>query len=114
MVAVGAAAALVVSATVATAQKVSKDDKKFVEKMLTANAAEIQLGQLGTERATNPEVKSFAQMMVTGPGGGTDAMVRTDSRGTTNPAVASYAGKTLPVVQQHLEQARQLEKALTK
>jgi predicted outer membrane protein len=38
---------------------------QFVEKMLMANMAEIKLGQLGVDRATSPDVKSFAQMMVT-------------------------------------------------
>ena len=48
----------------ASGQQVSSADRKFVQQMLLANMAEIQLGQLGTERATNPEVKSFAEMMV--------------------------------------------------
>ena len=39
--------------------------KAFVQKMLMSNAAEIQLGKMGGEKATNAEVKSFAQMMVT-------------------------------------------------
>jgi len=39
--------------------------KQFVEKMLVANMAEIQLGQMAVAQATNPSVKSFAQMMVT-------------------------------------------------
>jgi putative membrane protein len=40
-------------------------DKNFVETMMMANMAEIQLGQMGSQKATSPEVKSFAQMMVT-------------------------------------------------
>jgi putative membrane protein len=40
-------------------------DKHFVETMMMANMAEIQLGQMGSEKATSPDVKSFAQMMVT-------------------------------------------------
>jgi putative membrane protein len=39
--------------------------KDFVEKMMIANTTEVQLGQMGVEHATSPEVKSFAQMMVT-------------------------------------------------
>ena len=39
--------------------------KQFVEKMLTANMAEIQLGQMGVQQASSADVKSFAQMMVT-------------------------------------------------
>src|SRR4051812_11752069 len=40
-------------------------DKQYVQKMLMANMAEVQLGQMASERASNPEVKSFAQMLVT-------------------------------------------------
>src|SRR5438128_1138327 len=36
--------------------------KDFVQKMMMANTAEVQLGQMGVEHATSPEVKSFAQM----------------------------------------------------
>src|SRR4051812_49059648 len=39
--------------------------KQFVQKMLMANMAEVQLGQLAVEHGTSPEVKSFAQMLVT-------------------------------------------------
>ena len=39
--------------------------KLFVQRMLMANAAEIQLGKMGAEKGTNDEVKKFAQMMVT-------------------------------------------------
>ncbi len=41
------------------------DQKKFVEQMLMANFVEIQLDQMAAERASSPEVKSFAQTMVT-------------------------------------------------
>jgi putative membrane protein len=41
------------------------DTQKFVEKAAIANMAEIQLGQLAETRAQSPEVKEFAQMMVT-------------------------------------------------
>src|SRR3954451_14903514 len=40
-------------------------DKQYVQKMMMANMAEIQLGQMASERASSSEVKSFAQMMVT-------------------------------------------------
>jgi putative membrane protein len=49
----------------AQAGHVSGTDKRFVEKMYQANLDEVQLGQLGTQHATNPQVKAFAQMMVT-------------------------------------------------
>src|SRR3954469_17683699 len=46
-------------------QQADSKSRKYVEHMLIANMAEIQLGQLGAERATSSDVKSFAQQMVT-------------------------------------------------
>jgi len=40
------------------------DVRGFVERAAIAGMAEVQLGQMAIERATNPEVKQFAQMMV--------------------------------------------------
>ena len=39
-------------------------DKDWIEDQLEDGQAEIQLAQLASERATNPQVKEFAQMMV--------------------------------------------------
>ena len=36
-----------------------------MQKVSLADLAEVQLGQLGVQHATSPQVKSFAQMMVT-------------------------------------------------
>jgi putative membrane protein len=38
--------------------------QEFVNEIARINAAEVQLGQLGAERAQNAEVKQFAQMMI--------------------------------------------------
>jgi putative membrane protein len=46
-------------------QTAQQDKKEFAQNMFMANLAEVQLGQLGVQHATSPEVKSFAQMMVT-------------------------------------------------
>jgi putative membrane protein len=47
-------------------QQASQDaQKQFAQDMFLTNLAEVQLGQLGVQHATSPEVKSFAQMMVT-------------------------------------------------
>jgi putative membrane protein len=43
---------------------VKDSDREFVEKAAVAGMAEIELGQLASERAARPEVKQFAQMMV--------------------------------------------------
>jgi len=41
-------------------------DQDFLKKAAIANLAEIELGRLATQKAQNPEVKQFAQMMVDG------------------------------------------------
>ena len=41
------------------------DDREFVEKMGQANLAEVKLGQLAAQRASNAQVKQFARSMVT-------------------------------------------------
>jgi putative membrane protein len=42
----------------------SRQDRKFIEKFGQTNQREIALSQLALERATNPQVKAFAQKMV--------------------------------------------------
>lgn len=45
--------------------KSAKADQKFIRKLTEANQREMAIAQLGVERATNPQVKAFAQKMVT-------------------------------------------------
>ena len=45
-------------------RNVKSGDKDFVHDLAIANTAEIELGRLAAERAANPEVKKFGQMMV--------------------------------------------------
>jgi putative membrane protein len=45
--------------------KSGKADQKFIRKLTEANQREMAIAQLGVERATNPQVKAFAQKMVT-------------------------------------------------
>ena len=40
------------------------DERRFVEDMGAKGVAEVKLGQLAADRATNPEVKKFGQQMV--------------------------------------------------
>jgi putative membrane protein len=40
------------------------DSKEFVKKAGAAGAAEVEAGQLGAQKATDPEVKAYAQKMV--------------------------------------------------
>ncbi|HEY5618362.1 MAG TPA: DUF4142 domain-containing protein [Vicinamibacterales bacterium] len=44
--------------------EVSDDDKEFVENAASAGMAEVELGELAQQKATNIEVKQFAEMMV--------------------------------------------------
>jgi putative membrane protein len=48
-----------------TQQRLAQDKKQFAQNMFMANLAEVQMGQLGVQHATSPQVKAFAQMMVT-------------------------------------------------
>jgi putative membrane protein len=43
---------------------VSNGDKDFVKDIASASIAEVELGRMALDRAANPEVKKFAQMMV--------------------------------------------------
>jgi putative membrane protein len=40
------------------------DSREFVNRMAVAGMAEVELGKLASERAMDPDVKAFAQMMV--------------------------------------------------
>jgi putative membrane protein len=43
----------------------SQASHEFIDHLTIAGMAEVQLGKLAQERASNPEVKAFGQMMVT-------------------------------------------------
>jgi putative membrane protein len=45
--------------------QLSSDDRKFIEKAAQGGVAEVKLGQLAADKATNSEVKKFGQRMVT-------------------------------------------------
>jgi putative membrane protein len=59
----GAAMAADSSSAKGSGEKISAED--FVKKASAAGAAEVEMGKLGAAKATNPEVKAFAQKMVT-------------------------------------------------
>jgi putative membrane protein len=46
------------------AADVSSGDKDFVKDAVMANMAEVELGRLATERTSDPEIRKFAQMMI--------------------------------------------------
>jgi len=79
-----AAAILALNASAQTPLKHS--DKSFIEKAAKAGAEEVNISRVAVERTSNPEVRSFAQMVV-------------DDHSSANAALASIAaskGVTLP------------------
>ena len=42
----------------------SRSDRQFIDKAVNDGLAEVKLGQLASEKASNPEVKQFAQRLV--------------------------------------------------
>jgi len=51
-------------ATASMGGSVAALDQKFIMDAAMGNNAEIQMGQLAVQKATTPEVKQFAQMMI--------------------------------------------------
>lgn len=45
-------------------QKLTKSDKKFIDRAVTNSMAEVELGRLAQEKATNPAVRQYAEQMV--------------------------------------------------
>src|SRR5256714_1396570 len=48
--------------------KLAPSDEEFAQKAATGGQAEVELGQLASEKASNPKVKEFAQRMVSDHG----------------------------------------------
>jgi putative membrane protein len=63
----------------------SRDSHQFVEHMAVAGTAEVQLGKLAQERASNPDVKAFGQMMVTDHSKANEELTRIASQLQINP-----------------------------
>ena len=59
-----AALVFVIAATTGAAGQVNRDPHEFINTMAIAGMAEVQLGKLAAERAQDPDVKAFGQMMV--------------------------------------------------
>jgi putative membrane protein len=53
------------TADAAGMQRSKMDSAEFVKKAAVAGHAEVAAGKLGSQKATNPEVKAYAQKMVT-------------------------------------------------
>jgi putative membrane protein len=53
------------TADASTMRRSTMDSAEFVKKAGAAGAAEVEAGKLGAQKATSPEVKAYAQKMVT-------------------------------------------------
>ncbi len=112
------------------AMAVSTDDSKFATDVANGGLAEVALGKLAQQKATNPQVKSFADMMVKDHSKANDELMAiAKSKNITLPAapdadhqkkmddlsklsgkdfdkayeLKAFAAKTAPVVQMHLD-----------
>jgi putative membrane protein len=82
----GTTAAPKSAASASRTEALSRADRKFVEEAAQGGMAEVQHGNLAAQRATNPQVKQFAQRMVQDHSKANDEL----------KAVASARGITLP------------------
>jgi putative membrane protein len=74
------------SSNTATSSALSASDRQFIKKAAEGGLAEVQLGQLATEKASSPEVKQFGQRMVDDHSKANDQLKQ----------VASQKGVTVP------------------
>ncbi|HEU5080813.1 MAG TPA: DUF4142 domain-containing protein [Opitutaceae bacterium] len=68
-------------------------DSSFVEKAAKSGMAEVDISKIAAERSTNPQVKEFAQMMVSDHG----------NANTELTALAGTKGVTLPMDKTNVE-----------
>lgn len=67
--------------------QLDRGDRKFVEEAAAGGLAEVQMGQLASERAESPEVKQFGQRMVQDHGKANDQLKQlAQSKGVDLPA----------------------------
>jgi putative membrane protein len=140
--------------------KIGASDKRFVRKAAEGGMAEVELGQMAAEKASNPEVKKFGQRMVDDHTKANDQLkevasskgiqlptklspkdemtkqrlsslkgddfdkaymsdmvkdhaqdvadFQRESTSGMDPDVKNFASKTLPTLEDHLKQARQI------
>lgn len=145
----------------AAAVQLSETDMQFVQNAAADGMAEVELGQMATDKATDEEVKAFGEQMVEDHGKANDQLeqiaeqkdielpsemsveakeveerldalseaefdrayvqqmvadhekavelFRNQAESGQDPELKQFAGQTLPILQQHLERARQID-----
>ncbi len=83
-----AAALLALTASAQTSPSLSHGDKSFMEKAAKAGQEEVDISRAVVDRTTNPDVKSFAQMMIDDHSAANTALV----------GIASGKGVELPML----------------
>jgi putative membrane protein len=88
--------------TAATGIAVDEKDAKFATDVANAGMAEVALGKIAAEKATNPQVKDFANMMVTDHSKANEELM----------AIAKKKNITLPAApdEEHQKKATDLSK----
>jgi putative membrane protein len=80
----------------AAAGKLSAADNKFVHEAAVGGMAEVSLGKLAADKATNPDVKQFAQRMVDDHSKANDELkAYASQKGVTLPADTDAAHKAV-------------------
>lgn len=144
-----------------SAVKLTRGDRRFIEKAAKGSMDEVRLGRLAAERASDPSVRSFGQKMVSdhekadselsalagrknlslpqdqesrlfrnlSDKSGYDfdktyishmvddhkediELFENASRKSDDPEVAAFASKSLPILQEHLRMAEEIEHSL--
>jgi len=75
----------------------SSSDKQFVTKAAEGGMAEVELGQLATEKASDPQVKQFGQRMV-------------DDHSKANDQLKQLAGSERIAIPDHMSAKDKMEK----
>ena len=76
----------------ATADSVSRADRKFMEKAAAGGLAEVQLGQMAAQKGTADDVKQFGQRMVDDHGKANDQLSQlARSKGVNLPTQPDHA-----------------------
>ncbi|HXH92574.1 MAG TPA: DUF4142 domain-containing protein [Thermoanaerobaculia bacterium] len=77
-----------------TASTLNSDDTTFVNKTAQGGMAEVALGQMASTKATNPDVKAFADRMVTDHGKANDELKQlAQTKGVTLPSDVDQESK---------------------